>query len=97
LNCGTTGTVICGGGIGATLEALPIPLGSVGILLNALAAAAFIRPAPDCPIAPAPGPRANAAAGAASSGNNANATFTGVFDMGKLHFIHGNAVCVKPM
>jgi hypothetical protein len=29
LNCGTVGTLMCGGGIGATLEAFPIPLGSV--------------------------------------------------------------------
>jgi hypothetical protein len=29
LNCGTVGTVMRGGGIGATLEAFPIPLGSV--------------------------------------------------------------------
>jgi hypothetical protein len=29
LNCGTVGTVMRGGAIGATLEAFPIPLGSV--------------------------------------------------------------------
>jgi hypothetical protein len=29
LNCGTVGTLMRGGGIGATLEAFPIPLGSV--------------------------------------------------------------------
>jgi hypothetical protein len=29
LNCGTVGTVMRGGGIGATLEAFPIPLGLV--------------------------------------------------------------------
>jgi hypothetical protein len=29
LNCGIVGTLMRGGGIGATLEAFPIPLGSV--------------------------------------------------------------------
>jgi hypothetical protein len=29
LNCGTVGTVMRGGAIGATLEAFPLPLGSV--------------------------------------------------------------------
>ena len=86
-----------GGGIGATREAFPMPLGSTDILSNALIAAAFGRLAPNCPGAAAPAPRANEAAGVVSSRNSANATFTGVFDMGKLHWIHGNAVCVKPM
>ena len=31
LNCGTVGTLMRGGAIGATLEALPTPLGSVNI------------------------------------------------------------------
>ena len=78
-----------GGGGAATLAALPTPLGSV--LLNALLSApAFGRPPPRFPVAgePPPGappPRANEAAGMAKTMNNAIATFTEVFDMGKLH------------
>src|ERR1700709_2768948 len=68
LNCGTVGTVMRGGGIGATLEAFPIPLGSVGIFCIAPRVAGFGRAAPtvrtaadpECPIAAEPPPpRAN--------------------------------------
>ena len=90
LNCGTVGTVMRGGGIGATLEAFPIPLGSVDILPNAPSSAAFDRPPavppaadPECPIAAEPPPpRANEAAEVAKTRNNAMANFVVVFDMG---------------
>jgi hypothetical protein len=83
LNCGTVGTVMRGGGIGATLEAFPIPLGSDDILPRALSSAAFGRPAPGCPIAAEPPPpRANEAAEVAKTRNNAMANFVVVFDMG---------------
>jgi hypothetical protein len=79
-----------GGGIGATLEAFPIPLGSVDILPNAPSSAAFGRPStvptaadPECPIAAEPPPpRANEAAEVAKTRNNAMANFVVVFDMG---------------
>jgi hypothetical protein len=89
-----------GGGIGATREAFPMPLGSTDILSNALIAAAFGRlPATPakCPVAPGLPPRANVAAGMAKTTRSAKAIFIEVFDMEKLHRIHGNAVCVKPM
>jgi hypothetical protein len=76
-----------GGGIGATLDAFPIPLGLADILSNAPSKAAFGRPPPKCPVAAEPPPRpppprANEAAGVAKTINNAIATFTEVFDMG---------------
>jgi hypothetical protein len=90
LNCGTVGTVMRGGGIGATLEAFPIPLGSADILPNAPSSAAFGRPPtvptaadPECPAAAEPPPpRANEAAEVAKTRNNAMANFVVVFDMG---------------
>jgi hypothetical protein len=89
LNCGITGALIRGGGSGATLDAFPIPLGSTDIFSNAPRVAAFGRAAPpnppECPIPAAPPPFANEAAGVAKTMNNAIATFTEVFDMGKLH------------
>jgi hypothetical protein len=77
-----------GGGGAATLAALPTPLGSTDIFPNAPRVAAFGRAAPapaEGPIPAAPPPRANEAAGVAKTMNNAIATFTEVFDMGKLH------------
>jgi hypothetical protein len=71
-----------GGGIGATLGAFLIPLGSSDILSNAPSKAAFGRPAPECPGAAEPAARANEAAGAVRTTNNAKATLTGVFDIG---------------
>src|SRR6266403_1020072 len=83
LNRGTTGTVMRGGGIGATLLALPIPLGST--------AALFIPPAFAGPraipligtfrVAAEPGLRANRANVAAGV-----ARTTEVFGMGRLHY-----------
>ena len=78
---------MCGGAIGATLEAFALPLGSTDMLSNALILAAFDRTpptAPECPISAEPPPRPNEAAGKAKS-TKRTATFTEVFDMGKLH------------
>ena len=87
LNCGTVGTVMRGGGIGAT-PAFRIPLGLPCIFCNAPRVAAFGRAPPtppECPIPAEPPPRANDAAGKAKTMKNTKATFTEVFDMGKLH------------
>jgi hypothetical protein len=91
LNFGTTGTVICGGGSGAILEALPTPLGSTITL--------FIPPAlpGPCgmpligtfPLAAPPAILADEAAGMLRTTNNAKAAFTVVFDMGS-SMIHEN-------
>ena len=88
LNCGIAGTVMRGGGGAATLAALPTPLGSTDIFSNAPRVAAFGRAPPtppECPIPAEPPPRANDAAGKAKTMKTAKATFTEVFDMGKLH------------
>jgi hypothetical protein len=77
-----------GGGIGATLEAFLIPLGSTGIFSNAPRVAAFDRApptAPECPIPTEPPPRANDAVGRAKTMKKTKATFAEMFDMGKLH------------
>jgi hypothetical protein len=74
-----------GGGIGATLEAFPLPLGSTDIFSNAPRVAAFGRAPPtaaECPIPAEPPPRANEAAGKAKTTKKRKATFTEVFDMG---------------
>jgi hypothetical protein len=73
-----------GGGGAATVGALPTLLGLANILAAPICApsAAFGRLPP---IPAAPPPRANEAAGVAKTMNNAIATFTEVFDMGKLH------------
>jgi hypothetical protein len=75
-----------GGGGAATVGALPTLLGLANILAAPICApsAAFGR-LPPIPAAPPPPPRANEAAGVAKTMNNAIATFTEVFDMGKLH------------
>src|SRR5258705_13245487 len=85
LNCGIAGTLMRGGGGGATLAALPTPLGSTDIFSNAPRVAAFGRAAPappECPIPAAPPARTIEAAGVAKTMNNAIATFTEVLDMG---------------
>jgi hypothetical protein len=83
------GTLMFGGGA-ATLEALPIPLGSTSTLVAAPIAAPLARPAavpaaaaPEFPAAAeAPPPRATEAAGVTGTSNNAMANFVVVFDMG---------------
>jgi hypothetical protein len=89
--------LICGVGVGATLEAFPTPLGSTDAL--------FIPPAfagprgmpligtfpvaaePACRANPAEPPcRANETAGQAKATKNAKAIFTEVFDMRKSRF-----------
>ena len=87
LNCGTVGTVMRGGGSGAT-PAFFIPLGLTGIFPNAPRVAGFGRAPPtppECPIPAEPPPRANDAAGKAKTMKKTKATFTKVFDMRKLH------------
>src|SRR5712671_3614869 len=86
LNCGIAGTLMRGGGGAATPGALPTLLGFANMLAAPICApsAAFGR-LPPIPAAPPPPPRANEAAGVAKTMNNAIATFTEVFDMGKLH------------
>jgi hypothetical protein len=95
-HCGIFGTLMLGGGSGATLEAFPTPLGSTDAL--------FIPPAfagprgmpligtfpvaaePACRANPAEPPcRANEVAGHATTTKSANAIFTEVFDMRELH------------
>ena len=79
-----------GGGSGATLEALPTPLGSTITLFIPPAfagpgATPLIGTLPD-PAAPAVRAAcANEAAGAARDSNNTKAIFAGVLDMTKLH------------
>ena len=88
-----------GGGIGATLEAFPIPLGSTNIS-SAPIVAALSRPAPECPVAAEPAwppPRANEAAGGVKTMNNAIATFTEVLDMESSTMIHWNGEAVRLM
>ena len=95
LNCGTVGTLMRGGDIGAT-PTFPVELGIDNCSSAPILAAAFGRTPPEtpiveCPIAAPPPwpppPRANEAAGAAKTMTNAIATFTRVFDMGKLHYL----------
>ena len=78
-----------GGGGAATPGALPTLLGFANMLAAPICApsAAFGRlpPIPAAPPPRPPPPRANEAAGVAKTMNNAIATFTEVFDMGKLH------------
>jgi len=80
-----------GGGRGATLEALPIPLGSTITLFIPPAFAGpgaipLIGTLPD-PAAPAVRVAcANEAAGMARDSNNAKAIFAAVSDMTKLHY-----------
>jgi hypothetical protein len=95
LNCGIVATFMRDGGIKATLEPFPIPLGSTNTLSAALIAAAFGRPPPNRRVASSwPAARANEALGETKTTKNKKATFTEVFDMGKLH---KNAQCMKLM
>jgi hypothetical protein len=92
---------MCGCGSGAILEALPTPLGSTVALFIPpalpgprgipLMGTFPIAPEPagraNPPIAPPCPPLANAAVGEAKTTKNTKATFTDVFDMGKLHYL----------
>src|SRR5712671_6547903 len=81
-----------GGGSGATLDALPIPLGST---ITLFIPPAFAGPGGIPPIARFPDPTApavraacaNEAAGVATASNNAKAIFAAVFDMTNLHHL----------
>src|SRR3979490_140834 len=77
-----------GGGSGATLEALPTPLGSTITLFMppAFAGPGAIPLIGTFPVAAAPALRANEAAGSARITNNAKVAFTGMFCMANLHF-----------
>jgi hypothetical protein len=80
-----------GGGSGATLEALPTPLGSTTTLFipPAFAGPGAIPLIGTFPVAAEPALRANCAneaAEVAKTTKNANAIFTVVFGMGKLHY-----------
>src|SRR2546425_3075865 len=92
LNCGITGTVIRGGGSGAILDALPIPLGSTITLFRPPAFAGpggipligtFPDPAPPAIRATC----ANEAAGGAKASNKAKAVFAAVLGMTKVHCV----------
>src|SRR5882724_9376936 len=86
LNCGITGTVMCGGGNGAILEALPIPLGSASALFSppTFAGPGGMPLIGRFPAPASPAIRANEAAGAERKMKNARAIFTEALDMKKL-------------
>jgi hypothetical protein len=88
LKRGTTGTVVRGGGSGAILAALPMPLGSTVTLFipPAFAGPGAIPLIGTFPIPASPGILANEAAGAARRTKNARAIFTGVLDMTGLYY-----------
>jgi hypothetical protein len=94
LNCGIGGTLMRGGGMGTTLLAFPIPLGSVSTLVAAVMAAAL---ALICPVGAEPPPRANAAPGTARIMNSAAAIFIELFDMMMLLLHPDNAERPKLM
>jgi len=71
---------MCGGGSGATFWAFAIPLGSTTWLCAVPITPKFGRTPPKCPAA------ANEAVVEAKTTKNTEATFTAVFDMGKLHW-----------
>jgi hypothetical protein len=84
-NRGIVGTLVRGGGIGAILKALPVPLGSTGIRANARIAAAFGRGTSPCPVASSwPVASANEGLGKAKITTTKKATFTEVFHMREL-------------
>jgi hypothetical protein len=87
LNCGIAGTVMWGGGSGAILAALPIPLGSAVTLFSppTLAGPGGIPLIAGLPAPAPPAIRANEAAGADRKMKNARAILAVVLDMRKLH------------
>jgi hypothetical protein len=80
---------MCGGGSGAILEALPIPLGSAIALLNppGLAGPGGIPLIGEFPAPASPAIIANEAVGAARKTKNARAIFTEVLDTKVLHYL----------
>src|SRR4030081_2080810 len=91
LNCGIAGAVMLGCCSGATLEALPTPLGATTTLFipPAFAGPGAIPLIGTFPVAAEPALRANCAneaAEVAKTTKNAKAIFTVVFGMGKLHY-----------
>ncbi|HEV7411641.1 MAG TPA: hypothetical protein VGO01_24420 [Bradyrhizobium sp.] len=88
LNRGTTGTVMRGGGIGATLLALPMPLGSTIALFipPAFAGPAAIPLIGTFPIPASPAILANEAAGAARMTRRVIAIVFALLDITMLHF-----------
>src|SRR5947209_16606250 len=87
LNRGTTGTVMRGGGIGATLLALPMPLGSTVALFRPpmFAGPGGIPLIGTFPIPASPAILANEAAGAARKTRRAIAIVLALLDMTRLH------------
>ena len=77
---------MCGGGNGASGAFNRLGLGS-NCEAPIAAALALICAVGVCAVGTEPPPRANEAAGVAKTMTNAIATFTGVFDMGKLHYL----------
>jgi len=79
---------MCGGGGGAILAALPMPLGSTATLFipPAFAGPGAIPLIGTFPIPGSPAILANEAAGAARKTRNARAIFTGVLDMTSLYY-----------
>jgi hypothetical protein len=104
---------MCGCGGGATLAAIPTPLGSTVELFSppAFAGPRAIPLIGTFPIAPEPAgrenpriaaeppcpPRANEAAGGVKTMNSAIAIFTEVLDMGSTTMIHWNGEAVRLM
>ena len=90
---------MCGGGSGATLEALPIPLGSIVTLFNppAFAGPDGIPLIAKFPVPAAPAFRANEELVEVKTIKSAKTTFTEVFDMGMLHCNSLKCRCVKLM
>jgi hypothetical protein len=86
LNCGIAGTEMRGGGGGAILEALPMPLGSTVALFipPTFAGPGGIPLMGTFPIPASPAILANEAAGARKT-SNARAIFTEVLDMTSLY------------
>jgi hypothetical protein len=110
---GRAAAAMCGCGGGATLAAIPTPLGSTVELFSppAFAGPRAIPLIGTFPIAPEPAgrenpriaaeppcpPRANEAAGGVKTMNSAIAIFTEVLDMGSTTMIHWNGEAVRLM
>jgi hypothetical protein len=88
------GTLMRGGGMGAILEALPIPLGSTVTLFipPALAGPGAMPLIGTFPDPASPAIRANEAAGAETRSRKTSAIFVDVFDTMSLH-----VECMNPI